>query len=202
VIAIRRLNVALLVAFVLSIASLWVFQTDDRRPNVEFFPDMAHSPRYAAFAPNPNFADGQTLQMPPPGTIARGHRPLGYAATPEDAARAGRELTNPVAPGDESVLARGEKVFETFCTPCHGAGARGDGLVAQRGFPPPPSLLADKAVALADGQIFHILTYGQNNMASYASQISREDRWRVIRYVRSLQATAQKAAAPAPGGRP
>ena len=27
-------------------------------------------------------------------------------------------------------------------------------------------------VQLKDGQIFHILTYGQNNMASYASQLS------------------------------
>jgi mono/diheme cytochrome c family protein len=198
----RVLNTILLALFLLSIASLWVFQVDDTRPNVEFFPDMAHAPRDAAFAPNPDFANGQTLQAPPPGTIARGYPPLEYAATPEDAARAGRELVSPVAPGDETAMARGEKVFEIFCTPCHGAGARGDGLVAQRGFPPPPSLVADKAVALADGQIFHVLTYGQNNMASYASQISREDRWRVIRYVRALQAAARQAAPAAPGRRP
>jgi mono/diheme cytochrome c family protein len=197
----RLLNTILLALFLLSIVSLWVFQSDDTRPNVEFFPDMAHSPRYAAFAPNPTFADGKTLQAPPPGAIARGYLPLDYAATPEDAAQAGRDLVNPVAPDDEAALVRGQKVFETFCSPCHGAGARGDGLVAQRGFPPPPSLLADKAVALADGQVFHILTYGQNNMASYASQISREDRWRVIRYVRSLQTAAPAPAAAAPGDR-
>jgi mono/diheme cytochrome c family protein len=50
---------------------------------------------------------------------------------------------------------------------------------------------------MKDGQIFHILTYGQNNMPSYAGQISRDDRWKVIAYVRSLQ--AQRAPA---GGQP
>ena len=49
---------------------------------------------------------------------------------------------------------------------------------------------------MKDGQLFHILTYGQNNMASYAGQISRDDRWNVIAYVRSLQA---KVAPTAPG---
>jgi hypothetical protein len=56
-----------------------------------------------------------------------------------------------------------------------------------RGFPAPPSFLADHAMNLADGQIFHIVTYGQKNMPSHAAQVPAEDRWRVIAYVRSLQ---------------
>ena len=192
--ATRLLNVVLLALLALSIAALWVSRPDATRPNVEFFPDMARGPRYGAFEPNPVFGDGQTLQAPPAGTIARGHLPLHFAATPEDAVRAGVELSNPIA-GDERALARGQKVFESFCTPCHGAGARGDGPATARGVPPPPSLLADKTVTMKDGQLFHVLTYGQNNMASYASLISREDRWRVIQYVRSLQA-AHKAVEP------
>lgn len=38
-----------------------------------------------------------------------------------------------------------------------------------------------------DGQLFHIVTYGRDKMASYAGQLSREDRWAVILYIRSLQ---------------
>ena len=64
---------------------------------------------------------------------------------------------------------------------------------AQRMLAPPASLVAGRALTLKDGQMFHILTYGQNNMASYASQIAREDRWRVILYVRSLQTRAASA---------
>jgi hypothetical protein len=67
----------------------------------------------------------------------------------------------------------------------------------KRGYPPPPSLLADNARRIKDGQIFHIITYGQNNMPSYAAQVSVEDRWRAIVFVRSLQAQA-----PAPATAP
>lgn len=72
------------------------------------------------------------------------------------------------------------------------------GPVAQRGYPPPPSLLAEHAQKMKDGQLFHILTYGQNNMPSYAGQLSRDDRWNVVLYVRTLQATAQPVSQPAP----
>lgn len=67
--------------------------------------------------------------------------------------------------------------------------------MATRGFPPPPSLFAENAVKMKDGQMFHVLSFGQANMASYASQISREDRWKVILYVRSLQAQEARKAA-------
>ena len=178
--------------------------SDSSQPNFEFLPQMAHAPRYNAFAANPNFADGKPLQSPVPGTIARGELPLHYAAAPADAVRAGEELLNPVPAGHIRARARGEQVFRNFCLPCHGADARGMGPVTQRGVPPPPSLLATHAMQMKDGQLFHILTYGQNNMASYASQLSRDDRWNVIVYVRSLQAAAKLAApaAPAPPAAP
>jgi len=42
--------------------------------------------------------------------------------------------------------------------------------------------------------MFHLLSFGQGNMASYAAQISREDRWKVILYVRELQAQEARKA--------
>jgi mono/diheme cytochrome c family protein len=62
--------------------------------------------------------------------------------------------------------------------------------VTKQGVPPPPSLLAERALRMADGQMYHIITFGQGNMAAYASQVEREDRWRVINYVRELQKEA------------
>lgn len=172
--------------------SSWFLRGSAARTNYEFLPDMAHSPRYSAYAQNPNFRDGKTMQIPPTGTIARGHMPLHYAATQPDALRAGEELVNPLGPGNENSMQRGAKVFANFCAVCHGLDAAGKGPVAQRGFPPPPSLLLPHALQMKDGQIFHILTYGQNNMPSYASQLSPDDRWNVITYVRSLQVPAAK----------
>lgn len=190
------LNVFLLLAFLVSLGLHWGLRPDPARTNFEYFPNMAHSVRYAAFSPNPNFPDGQTLQRPVPGSIPRGYPPLSYQATPQDARRAGQELQNPFSAGDARAVERGAAVFTNFCIACHGAGGVGNGPVAQRGYPAPASLVAERAVNLQDGQIFHILTYGQVNMPSYASQLSRNDRWRVILYVRALQKQAQ-AAAPA-----
>jgi mono/diheme cytochrome c family protein len=191
--SVARLNAVLAVAFAASFGLMWASRRDVHQPNREFFPDMAHAPRFGAFEPNPVFRDGKTLQAPPPGTIPRGWIPMRYAATPAEAERAGAELQNPFRADDARALARGQHVFTSFCVPCHGAGGRGDGPVTSRGVPPPPSLVAGRALTMKDGQIFHILTWGQNNMASYASQIAREDRWRVTLYIRSLQSQAAPA---------
>jgi len=123
--------------------------------------------------------------------------PLHYAATPQDALSAGEELNSPLGFDNVRARERGAFVFSNFCVVCHGAGGSGNGPVAQRGYPPPPSLLADHALKMKDGQLFHVLTYGQNNMPSYASQLSREDRWNAILYVRTLQAAATPLPAPA-----
>lgn len=144
-------------------------------PNWEFLPDMARSVPADAFAPTTLLARGQTLQPPPPGTIPRGLMPLHYTTSPEDAARAGEELTNPFSSDDAEAAARGAVVFGNFCAVCHGGAGLGDGPVTLRGVAPPPSFAAENALKLKDGQMFHILTYGQKNMASYASQVSRED---------------------------
>lgn len=198
-IPLRARNIGLALALLLSLGVNWAVQRDPARPNSEFLPEMVRTVRYNAFAPNPNFADGKTLQRPAPGTIPRDMPPLHYQATAQDAIRAGNELRRPLSPNDAGALERGGVLFKSFCQPCHGQSGRGDGLVVSRGFPAPPPLDAEHAVSLKDGQLFHILTYGQGNMASYASQLSREDRWKVILFVRSLQ---KQAGALAQGGQP
>src|SRR5581483_7220919 len=114
-------------------------------------------------------------RLPVPGTVL-------YQSKPAD------ETVNPMK-ADAKTLARGEAVFVNFCQVCHGPAARGDGPVAQRGFPAPPSLVAPaaKSRGLTDGQLFHIITAGQNNMPSYATQIDPDDRWRAVLFVRALQ---------------
>lgn len=191
---INRTNVTLGAALAVSLFLNWGTRPDPGVQALEFAPQMAHSARFNTFAPNPDFADGRTLRVPEPGTIARGLPPLHFTASTADAERAGVELRNPFAPSDSAALARGAVVFATFCQPCHGIGGRGDGLVAQRGFPPPPSLVATHAVGLPDGRLFHILTFGQGNMSSYASQTSRADRWKTILHIRALQQGAAQTA--------
>ncbi len=184
------LNVFLFAGVLALIAANIVLRPHPARLNYEFLPQMAHAPRYSAFSANPNFPDQKTLHAPSTGTIPRGYMPLHYAATPQDALRAGEELKSPIDLNSQWARERGATVFANYCAVCHGLAGLGNGTVTQRGFPPPPSLLAEHAQKMKEGQMFHVLTFGQNNMPSYASQLSREDRWSVIAYVRTLQAQA------------
>jgi mono/diheme cytochrome c family protein len=120
--------------------------------------------------------------------VPRGFQPLHYAAGPAEAARAGRELTNPL-PDSELVHQRGDIGFQRWCSPCHGQQGLGDGLVARR-FPQPPSLVAEHARTMPDGQLFHVVSFGQGLMPPYAQQIETSDRWKIVRAVRRLQAAA------------
>jgi mono/diheme cytochrome c family protein len=178
-------NSVLFVGLVTIVLLTWFLRRDYTQRNDEILPGMVNSVPYNALDPNPNFNDGKTLQVVSDNEVAQGYTPLHYESTPEDAKRAGEELTNPIP--DTLDTERDEKVFLTYCQPCHGAGGLGDGEVVKRGFPPPPSLIAEKAVNLKDGQMFHIITYGQGNMPSLASQVSRLDRWRAVNHIRSLQ---------------
>ena len=184
--------VALGVAAVLVVLLRAAVVHDPSRPNFEYFPDMVRGPAAQSQDVGAATADGFSSQPLPEGVVVRGMSAFRYAATPEDAERAGRELTNPFAADDAAARERGALVFARFCTPCHGADGEGQGLAVQRGMLPPPSLKAERAVKMRDGQMFHVVTKGQGNMASYAVQVAPEDRWKAILHVRSLQAGGVK----------
>jgi len=40
---------------------------------------------------------------------------------------------------------------------------------------------------MPDGQIFNTITLGKNTMGAYGSNISVEDRWAIISYIRALE---------------
>ena len=173
-------------ALVVSIGLNVYARVSKRGLGLEYFPNMARTARYNAFEANPNFADGMTLRAPAPGTIPRGLPPLPVG---DDAAL----IVNPFQASDRAAVERGAAVFANFCQPCHGPGGQGDGLVPQHGFPAPPPLSRGQTQRKTDAQLFQILTNGQNAMPSYASQISREDRWKAILHVRSMRRPGSEA---------
>ena len=87
--------------------------------------------RYAAAALWPN---GATAQPLPEHVVAQG-----------DLAR-DRESTEP-PPASPALLARGRERFDIYCSPCHGLDGKGDGIVAARGFPHPPSFVEPRLLA-------------------------------------------------------
>ena len=46
--------------------------------------------------------------------------------------------------------------------------------------------LSDKDHSCRDGYLFDVISSGRGNMKGYASQISVEDRWKIVAYVRAL----------------
>ena len=171
----------------------------------EVLPGMVTSPAYEAQDPNPNFADGTTLRRPPEGTIARGYPPYRAGGVLLDTTTAWKDLSPqataawaayaPPWAGTEMdkvtearFLRRGEAVFSNVCATCHVKGASGQAEVTKRGVPLPPSLHDQQAKDYADGHVFRHITCGIGEMPSHASQIERLDRWKVILYLRSLQA--------------
>ena len=145
-----------------------------------------HSTPNWAYAPDMHFSVALKAQkegsMRPPveGTIPRGFRP--YEITSID--EAGRTLKNPL-PRSKDVLKQGQKLFNVYCIVCHGKFGEGDGTVVPK-FPRPPSLQSDKIRDYKDGQIFHVMTLGQNLMPSYADRVSEEERWSIVHYIRAL----------------
>lgn len=196
-------NTLLLAVLLGALASAAAMRRDSSKPNFTFMREMVDSIPYNSYAENPVLPSGRTLQPPIPGTLARGEMPLHFTSTAEDALRAGVDLKSPYSESlfwneaDEDLLVKvdeGAEAFRIHCLPCHGQSGHGDGPVAMRGFPPPPPLTAEKTVNMPDGQMFHVITFGQGNMPGYAGQVSQDDRWKVILHIRALQEAGASAA--------
>ncbi|MBX2990072.1 MAG: cytochrome c [Bacteroidetes bacterium] len=196
---IKIVNTVLLLLFIMLIATIFLVRRDYTTRNIEILPGMVAHTSYPSLAATSVFPDGKLLQPPVEGTIARGFPPISFSASEAEAKRAGEELQSPLVAADTlHDIQRGGKVYAAVCSPCHGAGGAGDGTVAQRGFPPPPSLFAENAMKMKNGQMFHVITFGQKNMPSLAAQVTRADRWHVIAYIRSLQTQQRSLAAGQP----
>jgi len=200
--SVKALNTVFISIMVVAVVLSFAAARDFSKPNFEMLPDMYHGPVYHAFDPNDNTEAVGTLRAPAPGSIPRGLMPFEYALNESDALRAGEELVNPKSADDADSLERGAAAYAIFCQHCHGPGGAGDGMVAKRGFPPPPSLLVEHAINMKDGQMFHVTTLGQGNMPGHAAQVTREDRWHIINYIRTLQADAGKQSTTTPSQEP
>jgi mono/diheme cytochrome c family protein len=143
---------------------------------------MYEQNKLKAQKPSDLFKDGIGMRPPVEGTVARGFLPYPFKGKPDEA---GKNLVNPLL-STAANLEHGKAKFLTYCSPCHGNFGRGDSRLRGQ-FPSPPTLHSDKVRNWPDGDIYHVITEGQNVMPSYATQIPRDDRWAIILYIRALQ---------------
>lgn len=162
-------------------------------PGVEFMPDMYRSPSLESNMAYEKIIDGQqttdTLQanrLPVAGTIARGFMPYPYANDTAGYGQAGRLLKNPFEKTEANII-QGGILYGKFCVQCHGISGQGDGLVALKLPGAPPSYTGPVLMALPEGKMFHTITYGKNLMGSHASQLTVDERWKLVMFVQKLQ---------------
>lgn len=169
--------------------------TDFRKPPLEIFDDMVRQAKLRPQVPNSFMADGRSSQVHVAGTVAQ---QVGFQNN--DTWQGTAEKTGlipgttnfvatipiPVTPG---LLARGRERYSISCLPCHSAVGDGNGITKKIGAMPVVANLLDKnAIIIPDGQVFRIISDGKApNMQGYAANITIEDRWAIVAYVRSLQ---------------
>ena len=142
-------------------------------------------PRYKALDPSTFFDDGRSARPVVPGTVARDQ------LRTDEAFYTGKlngvEVATFPMPISRADLERGRERYNIYCTPCHDRLGNGQGMIVQRGFPPPPSYHTDRLRQAPVGHFFSVMTNGYGTMYSYASRITPEDRWKIAAYIRVLQ---------------
>ncbi|HZQ61241.1 MAG TPA: cytochrome c [Casimicrobiaceae bacterium] len=174
------------------------------------FRDMYDQPRYQPLASSSLWPDGRSARPIVPGTVARNEGTfagtssgrLGTIAPepqvsivdairpalrPDTASVGAGGSTFTMPPLTAALLARGRERFDIFCSPCHSVAGDGDGMIARRGFPHPPSFHTRELREASDAHFFAVMTYGYGAMHSYATRVPASDRIAIIAYIRALQ---------------
>jgi mono/diheme cytochrome c family protein len=147
--------------------------------------DMHDQPKYKAFRRTDFFGDERSARPLVEDTVARGQlRADATYYTGKQGAAPVDVLPVAVTPG---LLRRGQERYGIYCTPCHGATGRGNGMVVQRGYRAPPSFHIDRLRNEKTGYFFDVISSGFGAMPDYAAQIAVPDRWAIVAYVRALQ---------------
>lgn len=146
---------------------------------------MADQPHQRPLEPSNFFDDGMASRPVEPGTVAR-------AGKEQNGLRFHSKVDGKLVdtfPFEVTmeVLARGQERYEIFCSPCHDRLGTGQGMIVRRGFTPARSFHDPRLRDAPAGHFFEVITQGFGQMPSYANQLSEQDRWAVIAYIRALQ---------------
>jgi len=194
-----RYFLAILVVCIVAVVGVLGFQgTHFRKPPLYIFPDMEWQLKLRPQKPSGFFANGRTSQLPVPGTIARGVpiQTIAGAVFPyEDSPVNTGRITgttnyveiNPM-PITAALLKRGQQRFTINCSPCHGQLADGTGITKKIAAMAVVANLHDaRIVKMTDGELFYVITNGRNLMGAYGANVTVEDRWAIVSYLRALQ---------------
>jgi cytochrome c553 len=196
-------KIAIISTLILTTAVVFISCDSKREPGKVYMPDMAYSRAYETYA----LRDSTKFSMdaadaghkiyytgqPVLGTIKRGEL-FPIAVAPNNTVglidsnaliNLSSQIKNPLGPLSKSDSLEASRLFNINCAVCHGAKAEANGPVAAK-IGGVKSIIA-ASPGYSDGRIFYVITYGQNNMGSYASQLDRKQRWMIVQYIRTLE---------------
>jgi mono/diheme cytochrome c family protein len=191
-------KIKFLLAFALLTTVMMVIQSCDskREPGKVYMPDMTYSRAYEVYAQN-NLAEENVNYLPYPveGTLRRGDLFPYLLPNDSNGYKMSAQIKDPLPTLDSVQMGEAQRLFNINCAICHGAKLNAQGPLATGGkIGGIANLTLKQYVEMPVGTMFHTLTYGKNNMGSYASQLSRKQRWMVIQYVKSQQLLGSAAA--------
>ena len=177
---IRILKHLSLLVLIMSITSCF----DPSKPNYQYFPNMYESVGYKTYQESDAFPNGIQAQLPVEGSVPRGWQPYEYEDSNEGYESAKLNLKSPLVNNEEN-LKNGKKMYDIYCSVCHGSKGDGQGILMEREkFLGIPSY-ADRDIT--EGSIYHVLMHGINLMGSHAGQVDDEERWQIAQYVLKLR---------------
>jgi cytochrome c len=160
------------------------------------FDAMERQPKFRPFAANPQYEDGRAMRQPPEGTVPRERQTLRPEIT-TGRDRNGQVVSAIPLPVTRELMLQGRGKFEIHCAACHGL--LGDGVspvATQMSLRPPPNL--HKLRNPGPGHVFQVVTEGYGLMASYAAELTPQERWAVVAYLRALQRSQAASLSDAP----
>lgn len=142
------------------------------------------------YSSNPNNPFSMNMREPAENTVPRSENGMLPYRLPKDSLDlAGRILENPFPASDE-IIKEGKVLYTKYCTHCHGENGQGSmDETAKVGqvFKGVPAYNKGRVATVSGGHIFHVITHGKGLMGSHASQVQQADRWKIVRYVQTLQ---------------
>jgi mono/diheme cytochrome c family protein len=163
--------------------------------------DMYDNAKFKPLEHSDRFADGNSSRPLPQDSTLFSAGPFagtssGRVGTDtierDNAALAAQKQPYPVT---MQLLRRGQQRYDIYCLPCHSPVGDGDGLVARRGFPHPPSYHSERLRQAPDRHFFDVISNGYGIMHSYADRVEPPDRWAIVAYIRALQLSQHANAA-------
>lgn len=184
------------------------------KPRVEYAPNMYESEAYEPlrqvvdsnaygddYSSNPYNPYQMNMRVPVQNSVPRnvtGNWPyyrseseinfLPYSIPKDSLDIAARVLKNPYD-SSEAIVKQGEVLYQKFCMHCHGETGQGDGEVGKKlnGI---PAYNSARLKNVSGGYIFHVITHGKGRMGAHGMIVNQEERWKIVRYVQTLQQQA------------